>query len=393
MLKQFYDQCVKLKITNNIYVGYSGGVDSSVLLNLCFNVLKTKKTNIRAININYMHNINSKFWDFFCKNECYNYKIPLTTFYINSTMKKKNLEQEFRIIRYKIFINQLYKSTTFLLAHNSSDIIETFFLNLLRGCGTKGILSIKERLFYKNLSIIRPLLFLSKEQILEYAYEKKINYITDFTNFDLKFNRNFLRFGLFKDIKKEWNNFEIPILRYIGLIKNIDLYTKYRYNFLFSKYKKTYNYLSLILINNLPFNLKSEIINFFLKKNNIKPLSYKHFSELNKLIYNNKKHNCVKINDYVFYYDYKNLYLKKIKKEDTNFYFLKRIKINNNINKVKSLKIKINELTAKNHLLSINNKDHFLLKYNDFLIGFLGIWMCKIYYKFLKKIFFLKILN
>lgn len=392
MLKQFYEKCVKLRITNNIYIGYSGGIDSSVLLNMCFNVLKTKKNNIRAININYMHNTNAKSWDFFCKNECYNYNIPLTTFYINSNIEKNNLEQEFRILRYKIFFNQLSKSTTFLLAHNSSDLIETFFLNLLRGCGLTGILSIKEHFLYKKFSIVRPLLFFTKKQIFDYACEKKINYITDFTNFDIKFSRNFLRFNLFQKIKKKWNNFETPVFRYINLIKSVDLYIKHRYRFLFSKYKKKCNYLSVKLIQCLPFELKKEIINFFLKNNNIKPLSYKHFIELNKLFYNKKK-NFIKINNFLFYCDFKNFYLKKVKKENINFLFLKKIKINKYIKKTSSLKIKINKIIIKNNILEINKKDHVIIKYDDFLIAILGIWMCKLYYFLLKKKFFLKILS
>lgn len=392
MLKQFYDKCIKLRITNNIYIGYSGGIDSSVLLNMCFNVLKTKKNNIRAININYMHNVNSKSWDFFCQNECYNYKIPLTTFYINSSIEKNNLEQEFRILRYKIFLNQLNKSTTFLLAHNSSDLIETFFLNLLRGSGIKGILSIKEHFFYKKFSIIRPLLFFTKQQIFDYAYQKKINYITDFTNFDIKFSRNFLRFNLFQKIKKKWNNFETPILRYINLIKSVDLYIKHRYRFLFSKYTKKSNYISLRLIKYLPLDFKKEFINFFLKSNNIKPLSYNHFIELNKLFYNKKKNNFIKINNFLLYCDLKNFYLKKIKKEDINFLFLKKVKINKQITKTSSLKIKINKIIFKNNILETNKKDYFIIKYNDFLIALLGIWMCNLYYVFLKKKFFLKLL-
>lgn len=393
MLKHFYDNCIKLKITNNIYIGYSGGIDSSVLLNLCFNVLNKKKYNIRAININYKHNINSNYWDFFCKNECYNYRIPLTTFYINSSIKKNNLEQEFRIIRYKIFLDQLNASTTFLLAHNSSDLIETFFLNLLRGCGMKGILGIKERLFYKNFSIIRPLLFFNKDQIFKYAYEKKINYITDFTNFDIKFSRNFLRFNLFTDIKKKWQNFEIPILRYINLTNYANSYINHRYRFLISKCKKQYNYLNLILIRCLPFNFRKELINFFLKKNNIKPLSYKHFNELNKLINNKKNQNIIKINSYLFCCDNNFFYFKKIKKENIFFLFLKKINLNKSIKNTKVLKIKVNNFFLKNYITKINKKNHFIIKYDDFLIGLLGIWMCKFYYNFLKKKFFLKFLN
>lgn len=393
MLKIFYDKCIRARISNKIYIGYSGGLDSSVLLNLCFNIFKKKKFFIRAININYSHNKNSKNWDIFCKTQCNNYKIPITTFFINSCYKNKNLEQEFRIIRYKIFFKLLNKSTTLLLAHNSNDLLETFFLNLFRGCGINGILSINENLTYKNNSILRPMINFNKEQILEYAIKNNINYITDFTNFDNNFNRNFLRFNLFEEIKKKWNNFENPILRYMDFAKSSYLFIQNRYNFFFSKYKKNNNYLSLNNINFLPLYMRNNIIKNFIKKNYIKPISNYHITELNKIIVCKNKFAFIKINNFIFYRDLKNIYVKKIKKSNFNIKIIKNTFFYKKIKNENFLNFKINDFFLKKTKFSINRKVYIIIKYNALLIVLSGIWKSKFYSNFLRKKLFIKTLK
>ncbi|HIH2762898.1 MAG TPA: tRNA lysidine(34) synthetase TilS [Candidatus Azoamicus sp.] len=393
MLKIFYEKCIKFKISNKIYIGYSGGVDSSVLLNLCFNLFKKPKFSIRVININYLHNKNSKNWNIFCKTQCSNYKIPITTFFINSYLKNKNLEQEFRIIRYKIFLKLLNKSATFLLAHNSNDFLETFFLNLFRGCGIDGVLSMNEKLIYKNISILRPMINLDRNQILDYAFKNNINYITDFTNFDNNFNRNFLRYDLFNEIKKKWHNFNIPVLRYIHFVQCSELYSTYRYNFFFSKNKKHNNYLNFKNIKILPLYIRNNIIKIFIKKYYIKPLSNDHINELNKIIECKNKFAFVKINNFIFYRDLKNLYIKKIKKEVLSIKILKNIVLFKKIKNEKYLDFKINNIFLKNIKFNINKKTFIIIKYSYLLIVLSGIWKSKFYSIFLKNKFVIKILK
>lgn len=393
MLKIFYARCIRARISNKIYIGYSGGLDSSVLLNLCFNTFKKKNFLIRAININYSHNKNSKNWDIFCKTQCNNYKIPITTFFINSCYKNKNLEQEFRIIRYKIFLKLLNKSATLLLAHNSNDLLETFFLNLFRGCGINGILSINEKLIYKNNFILRPMINFNKEQILEYAIKNNINYITDFTNFDNNLNRNFLRFNLFEEIKKKWNNFENPVLRYMDFAKSSYLYIQNRYNFFFSKYKKNSNYLSLKNINFLPLYMRNDIIKNFIKANFIKPVSNYHITELNKIVVCKNRLAFIKINNFIFYRDLKNLYVKKIKNSNFNIKIIKNVFFYKKIKNENFLNFKINDFFFKKSKFNINKKVHIIIKYNTLLIVLSGIWKSKFYSNFLRKKLFIKTLK
>ncbi|CAB3976398.1 tRNA lysidine(34) synthetase TilS [Candidatus Azoamicus ciliaticola] len=391
MFKKIHEKFINFKINRKVYIGYSGGIDSSVLLHLCFNILKKKDFSIRVININYMNNKNAKNWYIFCKTQCYKYKIPITTFFINS-IKDKNLEQELRIIRYKIFLKLLNKSTTLLLAHNSNDIIETFFLNLFRGCGITGFSSISDNPVYKNFSIFRPMTDFNKDQIFNYATKNNINYITDFTNFDIKFNRNFIRYNLFNEINKKWQNFKTPILRYIDLSKYLNLYIKYRCNF-FLKKNKNNNYLNLDSINFLPSYIKTEILKIFIKNNNIKPLSYKHINELNKILINRNKFSFFKINNFMFYINLKKLYIKKIKTHFFNFKFLKSNNFYKKIKNSNSLNFNIDGILLNNLILNIDKKKHMIIKYDNFLIILSGIWKSKIYSKFLRNFFYIKVLK
>ena len=74
-------------------------------------------------------------------------------------------------------------------AHHQDDLIETFFLNLSRKTGIKGLTGIKE----KAGKIIRPLLFASREEIENYARDNFVEYRDDSTNDEVVFQRNFLR--------------------------------------------------------------------------------------------------------------------------------------------------------------------------------------------------------
>lgn len=76
-----------------------------------------------------------------------------------------------------------------ITAHHASDNIETFLINALRGSGVKGFKGINEQ----THEIRRPLLPFSKTQILEYAHQNYLNYRNDISNFDLRYERNYLR--------------------------------------------------------------------------------------------------------------------------------------------------------------------------------------------------------
>ena len=102
-----------------------------------------------------------------------------------------SIEMAARDLRYEWFdeIRQSNECQYIATAHHQDDIIETFFINLLRGTGIRGLSGIKP----KSGAIIRPLLFVNRSAIMDYINNEQLEYRDDSTNSDIKIIRNKLR--------------------------------------------------------------------------------------------------------------------------------------------------------------------------------------------------------
>ena len=111
-----------------------------------------------------------------------------------ATQNKLSIQMAARELRYKWFeALRLKLDCNFIVtAHHQDDDIETFFINLLRGTGIKGMLGIHP----KKRNIIRPLLFARKDEIYDFLKENKIEYREDSSNKDDKYLRNKIRLHL-----------------------------------------------------------------------------------------------------------------------------------------------------------------------------------------------------
>ncbi len=106
--------------------------------------------------------------------------------------------------------------TVIAIAHHIDDSIETFFINLLRGTGLKGLTGISPQIG----KVVRPLMFATRKEILEYAVAKKIHFREDSSNRSTKYLRNKIRLGLIPRIKDISVKFT-PLMR-----QNIDRLTE-----------------------------------------------------------------------------------------------------------------------------------------------------------------------
>lgn len=102
-----------------------------------------------------------------------------------------SIEMAARELRYRWFesIRLQHNAVAIAVAHHRDDNIETFFLNLLRGTGIAGLTGMAP----KRDNIIRPMLELSRADILAHLNENNLSYVTDSTNADCEFKRNRLR--------------------------------------------------------------------------------------------------------------------------------------------------------------------------------------------------------
>ena len=102
-----------------------------------------------------------------------------------------SIEMAARDLRYEYFekIRNQHNYDFIATAHHSDDLIETFFLNLTRKAGIKGLTGIKE----KNGTIVRPMLFTNRDEIESFAANNFIDFREDSSNSEVIFQRNFLR--------------------------------------------------------------------------------------------------------------------------------------------------------------------------------------------------------
>ncbi|MFI3267042.1 MAG: tRNA lysidine(34) synthetase TilS [Rikenellaceae bacterium] len=110
-----------------------------------------------------------------------------------------------RRLRYEWFnsICEQHGYTHLAIAHHADDSVETFFINLVRGTGLRGLTGIN----VINGKIIRPLLFSTRKDIIEYAVSNKVPYREDSSNSSTKYLRNKIRLGIIPRIKEMSPNF------------------------------------------------------------------------------------------------------------------------------------------------------------------------------------------
>ncbi len=187
------------KKDDRILVAVSGGVDSIVLLNLFLKKRKRFNLTLGVAHVNYGLRPEADEENLFVKNLA---KVNSLPFFEEKVSQKitANLEETARIIRYEFF-KKTCENNNFskvAIAHHKNDRAETFFLNLSRGSGLTGLTSMKP----KVNNLIRPLLFTTRDDILKYARENKLEYREDRSNVSLEFKRNIIRHLVLPELTK-----------------------------------------------------------------------------------------------------------------------------------------------------------------------------------------------
>lgn len=186
----------------SLLVGFSGGADSSALLHILKN--HTSGIKIYAFHVNHMIRGEEADRDEeFCRNFCNALNVPLFVERLDipslSKEEKKGIEECARDHRYSYAArlcreNEIDRIVT---AHNADDNLESVLFNLARGCGIGGIGGIAP----VRENIIRPLIYCTKDEILQYCNENDVSYVYDSTNSDTEYTRNYIRHNILPAMK------------------------------------------------------------------------------------------------------------------------------------------------------------------------------------------------
>lgn len=183
-----------------ILIGISGGPDSVCLLQILAQIAKKSNLTLFATHINYrLRGQDSDADERFVRSFCKKLNVPL--FVYRPKLTQSPSEESLRSIRYKKFekLRQRLQCATVAVGHNKNDQAETLLLHLFRGCGAQGM----QGMHPKNNSIIRPLLALSRDEIITYLSENSLNFCIDKTNSTSRYTRNIIRNTILPSIQKD----------------------------------------------------------------------------------------------------------------------------------------------------------------------------------------------
>jgi tRNA(Ile)-lysidine synthase len=244
-----------LKEKDTIVIGLSGGPDSMCLLN----ILQSLKKDIKIVCAHINHNIREEskeellFIEDYCKKN--NLIIETTTF------EKKSLDQDYNELelrekRYEYFgqIINKYKAKYLFTAHHGDDLVETILMRISRGSNLKGYTGFQIATQKDKYKVIKPLIFMTKEEINKYNRENNISFVIDKTNDEDIYTRNRYRHHILPFLKNENQNIHLKYLKYSRELE------------------KYYEYVDRVV--------NKEIV----KRYNNKTLDIKEFTRLDKLI-------------------------------------------------------------------------------------------------------------
>ncbi|MDO4698054.1 MAG: tRNA lysidine(34) synthetase TilS [Pasteurellaceae bacterium] len=209
MITPFLNQCPQQK---HFLIGLSGGVDSVVLLHLFKQLQAEQHLHLRAVHIHHGLSPSADHWAAFCQSLCEQWQIPLIVRRVK-VEGSQGLEANARTARYQAIRDILQPNEWFATAHHLDDQVETFFLALKRGAGLKGLSAMQGVRSFEKSAIFRPLLGVSKAEILAYAEQHQLPWIVDESNADSRFDRNFLRNEILPPLNQRWSQFNQMVAR------------------------------------------------------------------------------------------------------------------------------------------------------------------------------------
>ena len=186
--------------TDRLYlIALSGGADSIALALM----MKEQRLNVLALHCNFhLRGEESDRDEQFVRDFCHKHAIPLEVCHFDTLASarehKTSIEMEARDLRYRWFAQraQALDAEAICVAHHKDDQAETLVLNLIRGTGLKGLAAMHPDRIVNGLRIIRPLLDITKKEILQYLARMGQDYVTDSSNLERDALRNRIRLDL-----------------------------------------------------------------------------------------------------------------------------------------------------------------------------------------------------
>lgn len=261
-------RCGDLALNKTVWIAYSGGVDSHVLLHLASKTF----ANLHAVHIHHGLSKNADMWAEHCQNICAQSRVALTCIKVNAKPKNnQSPEDAARIARRRAWAELLDANDLLLVAQHAEDQAETILYRMLRGTGPHGLGGMAEKSSVGDTTIFRPMLNISKQDILNYAQQNNLDWITDESNSNTRYDRNFIRQNIMPLLQARWPRATQNINRAgklsAQLCANLEPLVQEKLEKVFNL---TENFIDLDIFKNYDFVWQIEVLRAWLQINNLK---------------------------------------------------------------------------------------------------------------------------
>lgn len=191
------------KKNSKIIAAVSGGPDSTALLDILAYLRPKYNFKLHIAHVNYgLRGKDSLADEKFVRDLANKYNIPLAVIRPKINFQNKS-EDNLRKIRYDFFekLRHKIKFDCIAVAHTKDDQAETVLMRIIRGTGLRGMRAMQ----FRNGNIVRPMLEISRKEILDYLKGRNMAYRTDRTNSNTKILRNRVRLDLIPHLEKNFN--------------------------------------------------------------------------------------------------------------------------------------------------------------------------------------------
>lgn len=208
-----------LKNKNAILVGFSGGLDSTVLLHSLarWRDRLNHDLSIRAIHIHHGLNPRADSWLQHCELICQQLNVQFIGRKVIVDSRQKGIEGAARDARYAAFREVIQIDEVLVTAQHLDDQAETFLLALKRGSGPAGLSAMPIEMPFCGSRLVRPLLIYSRVQLEQYAAQFALSWVEDDSNQDTHYDRNFLRLMIIPELMQRWPHFTQAVARSAAL--------------------------------------------------------------------------------------------------------------------------------------------------------------------------------
>lgn len=203
------------KQTRGLCVAYSGGLDSTVLLDLAHIYCEQANIVLYAVHVNHGISPNADDWQTHCQAQCLARNIPFYSESLNiKKLPQQSLEALARDARYQVLDKYAGIDKVVLLAQHQNDQAETLLIQLKRGAGLKGLSAMPQSITKQSgVQYLRPLLELTRKDLHDYAVKHELCWVEDESNQDNTYDRNFLRNEVLPLLIGRWPSFNKTLAR------------------------------------------------------------------------------------------------------------------------------------------------------------------------------------